>query len=235
MLRQVRRFRLRRIGVSAAAESPPPSSVQGHAAALGLVPFRRRRRAAAARRRRGRQEHQQVALRGAAQPNRNRNSRARAGTRRSNRRKKMGISRSTRRVRARCTPPATSQPPPTPRPIPPRAAGADGCAYGGRRRRSPIQRAGRRRSTRTVTGALAARLVVHYCTRGSKCRARRARAAASIGSARARSAAPRTARGDRHAAHAHARATQRCASSPFRPLSRRIEFGVAGRAAASGV
>ncbi len=63
-------------------------------------------------------------------------------------------------------------------------------------------------STRTLfeTGPLAARLVGHCCTRGSKCRARRARAAAAIGSAkcaRARSAVPRTARGGRHAFRAN--------------------------------
>ena len=62
------------------------------------------------------------------------------------------------------------------------AAGADGYAFSVRRRHSPIQRAGRRRSTRTVTDALAACLAVHYCTGGSNCRARRARAAALIGS-----------------------------------------------------
>jgi hypothetical protein len=131
--------------VSAAAESPPPSAVQGHAAARCRVLWqnRRHRRAAAARRRRGRPGRQRVPLRCAAQPNRNRNSRARAGARRSNTRKSVGSSRGTRRGRARFTPPAASQPPPTPRPIPGRAAGADGCAVGARRRRSPIQRAGR--------------------------------------------------------------------------------------------
>ena len=64
------------------------------------------------------------------------------------------------------------------------------------------------RSTRTRTSALAARLFVHYCTRGSKCRGNRARAAAAIGGAkcaRARSAVPRTARGDWRAVHANAR------------------------------
>jgi hypothetical protein len=58
-------------------------------------------------------------------------------------------------------------------------------------RRSSGEGGDRQRSTRTVTGALAARLVVHYRTRGSKCRTRRPRAADSIGSAkraRARSA-----------------------------------------------
>ncbi len=51
-------------------------------------------------------------------------------------------------------------PPPTPasRPVPPRAAGADGCAVGARRASG---HEGDQRSTRTVTGALAARLVVH--------------------------------------------------------------------------
>ncbi len=75
----------------------------------------------------------------------NRSSRARAGTRRSNSRKTMGSSRHTRRERGRCTPPAASQPPPPPasRPIPPHAA----CAVGACRRRSPIQRGGRRQPT----------------------------------------------------------------------------------------
>jgi len=125
------------------------------------------------------------------------------------------------------------KPPPPPPPPRPNTADVDGCAVGARRSSGQ----GGPHSTRTVTDALAARLVVHYCTRGLKCRARRARAAALIGSAkcaRARSAVARTARGDRRAAHASARATQRSASSPFRPLSLRIGFGVAGRAATSG-
>ena len=106
----------------------------------------------------------------------------------------------------RLVPPAPrlTAPPPPPRarcPIPPNAAGTDGCAVGARRRRSPIQRAGRRRSTRTVTDALAARLAVHCCTRGLQCRVHLARAAAPIGSAkracaRKCSAVRRTARGD---------------------------------------
>ena len=81
----------------------------------------------------------------------NRNSRARAGSRRSDTRKwmgssRMGSSRTTRRGRGRCTPPAASQsPPPHPasRPIRPHAA----CAVGGCRRRSPIQRGGRQQPT----------------------------------------------------------------------------------------
>ncbi len=79
--------------------------------------------------------------------------------------------------------------------------------------------------TRTVTSARAARLVVHYCTRGSKGRAHRALAAAATGGvkrASARSAVPLTAMGDRRVVHANARATRRSASSPFRPLSRRV-------------
>jgi hypothetical protein len=101
--------------------------------------------------------------------------------------------------------------PPPPRP--PNAAGSDGCAVSARRRRSPIQRAERRRSTRTVTDALAARLVVHYCTGRSKCRAHRARAAAAIGGAkraRARSAVPCTMKGGqaRSARKRTCRATQ---------------------------
>ncbi len=83
--------------------------------------------------------------------------------------------------------------PPASRAIPPRASCSDGCAVGAHRRRSPNQRGGRQPPTQhfTVTGALAAR--VPYCTRGSKCRAPRARAAAAIGSV------PRTARGGRRA------------------------------------
>jgi hypothetical protein len=237
--------------VSAPAESPPPSAVQAHAAALCRVqwPFQNCRGAAAARRQGNRIERQgirrepsHVTLRCAAQPNRNRNSRARAGRRRSNSRQLKGSSRSTRRERGRCTPPAASRPPPTPlasRPILPRAA----CAVGVCRRRSPIRRGGRQQPTQHthVAVALAAHLV-HYCTRGSKCRAHRARTAAAVGSAkcaRARSAVPRTASGglartamwDRRAVHANARAARRSASSPFRPLSRRNGFGVSGRAA----
>ncbi len=134
---------------SAPAESPPPSAVQVDTAALcrDRGPFQRHRGAAAARRRRGRPEHRRVTLRCAAQPSRNQNSRARAGSRRSKKRTHVGSSQSTRRESARCTPPAASQAPPTPRPILPRAAGADGCAVGDRRRRSPIQRAGRQPPT----------------------------------------------------------------------------------------
>ncbi len=73
----------------------------------------------------------------------NRNSRARAGARRSKTRNGLASSRHTKRGRGRCTPPAASRPPPTPpasRPIPPHAA----CAVGACRRRSPFQRGGRR-------------------------------------------------------------------------------------------
>ncbi len=45
-----------------------------------------------------------------------RNSRARAGARRSNMRDAGGSSRHTRREKGRCTPPAASQPPPSPLP-----------------------------------------------------------------------------------------------------------------------
>ncbi len=45
-----------------------------------------------------------------------RNSRARAGERRSNPRNGMGSSQPTRRGRGRCTPPAASRPPPSPLP-----------------------------------------------------------------------------------------------------------------------
>ena len=75
-----------------------------------------------------------------------RSSRARAGTRRSDTRNSVGSSRNTRQGRGRCTPPAASRPPPIPpasRPIPPHAA----CAVGVCRRRSPIQRGGRRQPT----------------------------------------------------------------------------------------
>jgi hypothetical protein len=116
-----------------------------------------------------------------------------------------GSSRSTRRRRgqvhsARRLP--TRQPPAS-RAIPPRASCSDGCAVGAHCRRSPNQWGVRQPPTQhfTVTGALAAR--VPYCTRGSKCRARRARAAAAIGSAKralARSTVPRTARGQARSA-----------------------------------
>jgi hypothetical protein len=157
-----------------------------------------------------------------------RNGRARAGTRRSDSRNGAGGSRTTRQGRARCTSARRLTAAPLPSP---NAAGADGCAVGVRRRHSPIQRAGRRRSTPTVIHALAARLAVHCITGGSKCRARRARAAALIGSAkcaRARSTVTRTAtglltsRGDRHGAYANTRAARRSAEFAFRPLSRRI-------------
>jgi hypothetical protein len=140
----------------------------------------------------------------------NRSSRARAGGRRSNTRGCLGSSRTTRRPRARCTPPAASQLPPTPlasHPLPPLLVPTDVpsvlavCA-----RRSSGQ--GGPHSTRIVTDTLAARLVVHHCTRGSECSSHLARAAALIGSAkcaRERRAVPRTARGDRLAAHANAR------------------------------
>ncbi len=56
--------------------------------------------------------------------------------------------------------------PPASRPIPPNAPCSDGCAVGARR--SSGQEGNSPRSTRTVTSALAARLVVHLCTRWSK-------------------------------------------------------------------
>jgi hypothetical protein len=102
----------------------------------------------------------------------NRSSRARAGGRRSNWRKSGGSSRSTKRERGRCTPPAASpprHPPAASRPIPPVAPCSDGRAVGVRR--SSGQGGNHPHSTPVVTGARAARLVVHYCTRGSKCRA----------------------------------------------------------------
>ena len=113
--------------------------------------------------------------------------------------------------------------PPASRAIPPRASCSDGCAVGAHRRRSPNQRGGRQPPTQhfTVTGALAAR--VPYCTRGSRCIARRARAAAAIGSAkcaRARTAVPRTAKGGqaRSARKRTCRATQcEIAFAPTQP------------------
>jgi hypothetical protein len=97
-------------------------------------------------------------------------------------------------------PPPQTRHPPASRPIPPQASCADGCADGCAvgARRSSGEGGNRPHSTRTVTGALAARLVVHRCTRGSKWGAPHARAAAASDSAkcaRARSAVPRAAMG----------------------------------------
>jgi hypothetical protein len=51
-----------------------------------------------------------------------------------------------------CTPPHSPRPTPSAsRPIPPRAAGADGCAVGARRRCLPIQRAGRQTADAALT------------------------------------------------------------------------------------
>jgi hypothetical protein len=98
--------------VSALAEFPPPSAVQAHAAALGRAQWTigQCRRAVAARRRRGRPGQRRVPLRCAAQPNRNRSSRARAGARRSNTRNVEGSSHCTRRRRGWCPPPPASPP-----------------------------------------------------------------------------------------------------------------------------
>jgi hypothetical protein len=154
------------------------------------------------------------------------NSRARAGPCRSKSRNGLGSSRPTRRGRGRCTPPAASRPTPS---LLPRAPSLPALlvpsVFAVGDRRSSGEGGNSPRSTRTVTSARAARLFAHYCTRGSKCRENRARAAAAIGSAkcaRARSAVPLTAMWDRRVLHANARATRRSASSPFRPLSRRI-------------
>ena len=99
-------------------------------------------------------------------------------------------------------------------------------------RRSSGEGGDSQRSTRTITSALAARLVVHLCTRGSKCRAHGAHADAVIGSAkraRARTAVPHTARGDRRVACK--RTYHNCA---FRPTQPTFKFGAAGRAATFG-
>jgi hypothetical protein len=98
---------------SAPAESPPPSAVQEHAAALCRAARRNRRRRGAARawRRRGRPERRRVPLRCAAQPNRIRNGRGRAGARRSDGRNGVGSWRSTRRGRGRCMPLTATFPP----------------------------------------------------------------------------------------------------------------------------
>jgi len=96
-------------------------------------------------------------------------------------------------------------------------------------RRSSGEGGNSQRSTRTVVVALAARLVVHYCTRGSSCRAHRARADALIGSAkcaRASTAVPRTAMWDRRVLHAHTLATRRNATSPFRRLGQRLSLAL---------
>jgi hypothetical protein len=184
------------VPLSAPAESPPPSAVQPDAAALFRVqwPFFIRRGAAAARRRRGRPDQQRVPLRCAAQPKPKTATAARAQAHAEAMGGRMWDARGVRGGREA----GALRPPPHSPPHPPNAASADGYAVGSHRRHSPIQRAGRRRSTRTVIHALAARLAVHYCTGGSKCRAHLARAAAAIGSAKcalARSLVPRTARG----------------------------------------
>jgi hypothetical protein len=82
----------------------------------------------------------------------------------------------------------------------PRAVGA---------RRSSGEGGNRPRSTRTVTGTLAARLVVHRCTLGSKCRAHRT-------------------------LHANARKSATQCELAFPPTQPTVGFGVAGRAAPSG-
>jgi hypothetical protein len=186
-----------------------------------------RRGAAAARRRRGRPKQTPVTLRCAAQPKPKPAAAARvqgdAEATRGTGWEARGL-RSGREGGALRPPPHDPHPPPLPRaPSLPMLLVPSVRAVGARR--SSGEGGNSPRSTRTVTGALAARLVVHYCTRGSKCRAHRARADALIGSAkraRASTAVPRTAMWDRRAVHANARAARRSASSPFRPLSRRI-------------
>jgi hypothetical protein len=129
--------------------------------------------------------------------------------------------------------PPPAHPPSALRPIPLRAAGADGSAVGARRRRSPIQRAGRRSPTQHshVTDALAARLVVHYCTRGSRCRAHRARAAAADGGS-AKHCCGGT--GTERTVNL-ARATRRSASWPLRlPTQPTVGLGAAVQSGASG-
>ena len=215
--------------LSAAAEPPPPSAVQGHAAALRRAqrPFRIRRGAAAARRRRGRPGQRQVPLRRAAQPKPRTATAARVQVHADANSERVWDARgvpSGREGGALRSPPHRPRPPPLPRaPSLPALLVPSVFAVGARR--SSGEGGNSPRSTRTRTSALAARLFVHYCTRGSKCRGNRARAVAAIGSAkcaRARSAVPLTAMWDRRVVHANARATRRSASSPFRPLSRRI-------------
>jgi hypothetical protein len=132
-------------------------------------------------------------------------------------------------------PPPQTRHPPASRPIPPQASCADGCADGCAvgARRSSGEGGNRPHSTRTVTGALAARLVVHRCTRGSKWGAPHARAAAASDSAkcaRARSAVPRAAMGGqaRVARKRTCRATHCKFALP--PTQPKVGFGVAGRA-----
>jgi hypothetical protein len=161
-----------------AAESPP-SAVQVHAAARCRAQWRirRDRRNGPCRllHRRGRPGLQRVTLRCVAQPTETApppcvqvHTKAMGGT--------VWEARAVRGGGEAGAPHAASDPPaPGLVRFPPRAPCADGCASGARRRRSPLQREGGNRlhSTRTVTGARAARLVVHRCTRGSKCRAHR--------------------------------------------------------------
>ena len=215
--------------MSAPAESPPPSAVQVDAAALCRVdwPVFIRRGAAAARRRRGRPGQIRVTLRCAAQPKPKTAAAARAQV---HAEAMGGILREARGIRgggeggALRPPPHDPRPPPLPRaPSLPELLVPSVFAVGARR--SSGEGGDSQRSTRTITSALAARLVEHHCTRGSKCRAHRARADALIGSAkcaRASTAVPRTAMWDRRAVHAHTLAARRNATLPFRPLSRRI-------------
>ena len=215
--------------MSAPAESPPPSAVQVHAAALcrGQWQFKQHRGAAAPRRRRGRPEQRRVTLRCAAQPKPKPAAAARAQAHAEAIRGRLWEARG---IRGGGEGGALRPPPHDPRPsLLPRAPSLPALLVPSVRavgaRRSSGEGGNSPRSTRTVTSARAVRLFVHYCTRGSKCRANRARADALIGSAkrsRASTAVPRTAMWDRRAVHANARAARRSASSPFRPLSRRI-------------
>ncbi len=90
-------------------------------------------------------------------------------------------------------------------------------------------------NTCTVTGAFAARLVVHRCTRESKCTAHRARAVAADQSALVHVVLCRAQRGrDRLMAHANARNNATKCEFAFPPTQPTVGFGVTGRAAPSG-
>jgi hypothetical protein len=129
----------------------------------------------------------------------------------------MGSLRNSKPRRRRCT-----HPPRAPS-LPDRHAPTDlpALAVGVNRSRREETACAAQARIRTVMGT---RFVAHRCTRGSRCRAHRARAAASIRSSKRAGvcvAVPRTARGDRRSSHQCARNARCGASSPFRPLKRR--------------
>ena len=225
------------VGPTPRTPAPPCTALAGPRCTMrDDWPIRRRRRPAAARRRRGRPDQIRVTLRCAAQSTETATAALVQGHAEASR----GILWEARAVRGGGEPGALRPPPHRPRPL--RAPSLPTLlvpmdvpsvlAVGARRS------SGHGGDAALVTDALAARLVVHYCTGGSNCSARRARAAASIGSAkcaRARSAVPRTARGKgtKHTqTHVPRDAVRACRSAHS---ADGFEFGIAGRAAPFGV